>query len=80
MRRDQNIISIEKPIESVEEYIKRIDMLIEKNASKERIFAFRGEPQKHSTFCQPNIFRKNVLSTNKFYEKSLFNTDRKSVV
>ena len=39
MRRDQNIISIEKPIESVEEYIRRIDMLIEKNASKERIFA-----------------------------------------
>ncbi|MBP3936386.1 MAG: FRG domain-containing protein [Clostridia bacterium] len=78
MRRDQNIISIEKPIESVEEYIKRIDMLIEKNASKERIFAFRGEPQKHSTFCQPNIFRKNVLSTNKFYEKSLFNTMRQN--
>ena len=78
MRRDQNIISIEKPIASVEEYIKRIDMLIEKNASKERIFAFRGEPQKHSTFCQPNIFRKNVLSTNKFYEKSLFNTMRQN--
>lgn len=78
MRRDQNIFNIEKPIASVEEYIKRIDMLIEKNASKERIFAFRGEPQKHSTFCQPNIFRKNVLSTNKFYEKSLFNTMRQN--
>ena len=78
MRRDQNIINIEKPIASVEDYIKTIDMLIDKNSSKERIFVFRGEPQKHSTFCQPNIFRKNVLSTNKFYEKSLFNTMRQN--
>lgn len=78
MRRDQNIINIEKPIASVEEYIKTIDMLIDKNASQERVFVFRGEPQKHSTFCQPNIFRKNVLSTNKFYEKSLFNTMRQN--
>ena len=78
MRRDQNIINIEKPISSVTEYIKTIDMLLTKKAAKERIFVFRGEPQKHITFCQPNIFRKNVLSTNKFYEKSLFNTMRQN--
>ena len=78
MRRDQNIINIEKPISSVTEYIKTINMLLTGKAAKERIFVFRGEPQKHITFCQPNIFRKNVLSTNKFYEKSLFNTMRQN--
>ena len=78
MRRDQNIINIEKPISSVTEYIKTITMLLTGKAAKERIFVFRGEPQKHITFCQPNIFRKNVLSTNKFYEKSLFNTMRQN--
>lgn len=78
MRRDQNIINIKNPISSVEEYIGIVNKLIEKKASDERIFVFRGEPQKHSTFCQPNIFRKNVLSTNKFYEKSLFNSMRQN--
>ena len=78
MRRDQNIINIEKPISSITEYIDKINMLLTIKASKERIFVFRGEPQKHTTFCQPNIFRKNVLSTNKFYEKSLFNTMRQN--
>ncbi len=78
MRRDQNIINIEKPISSVTEYIQTINMLLTGKAAKERIFVFRGEPQKHITFCQPNIFRKNVLSTNKFYEKSLFNTMRQN--
>lgn len=78
MRRDQNIINIEKPISSITEYIEKINMLLTRKASKERIFVFRGEPQKHTTFCQPNIFRKNVLSTNKFYEKSLFNTMRQN--
>ena len=61
MRRDQNIINIEKPISSVTEYIEKINILLTKKASKERIFVFRGEPQKHTTFCQPNIFRKNVF-------------------
>ena len=78
MRRDQNIITIKEPISSVAEYISTIDMLLKKKASKERVFVFRGESQKHPTFCQPNIFRKNVLSANKFYEKSLFNTMRQN--
>ena len=78
MRRDQNIINIQKPISSIAEYISVIDTLIKRKESKERIFVFRGEPEKHPTFCQPNIFRKNVLSTNKFYEKSLFNTMRQN--
>ena len=78
MRRDQYIINIENPISSISEYITAIDILLKKKASKERIFVYRGEPQKYPTFCQPNIFRKNVLSTNKFYEKSLFNTMRQN--
>lgn len=42
------------------------------------IFVYRGETKKFDQYCTPNIFRKNILSTNEFYEKSLLNALRQN--
>lgn len=78
MRKDQFITKLDGTINNVADYITAIDTLVSNNKSDNRIFVFRGEPQKHETYCTPNIFRKDVLSSNTFYEKSLFNAMRQN--
>jgi hypothetical protein len=58
-------------ITSIEEYIERVSSLIS-NKDNETTVVFRGEDQIYPTPCQPNIFRKNILSRNKYFEKNLF--------
>lgn len=65
-------------IKSVSDYIEIVKRIIDKKSAPNRLFVYRGEPEKHITFCTPNIFRKNVLSSNDYYEKSLFNTMRQN--
>lgn len=65
-------------IRSVSDYIEIVKRITDKKSAPNRLFVYRGEPEKHITFCTPNIFRKNVLSSNDYYEKSLFNTMRQN--
>ena len=62
----------------VSQFIERVNALINSHTDKKVHFLYRGECKKYPNFCRPNIFRKNVLSTNPLYEKSLFNTMRQN--
>lgn len=65
-------------IEHVSEFIEEVHKLIDSHLNKKVYFLYRGECKRYSNYCRPNIFRKNVLSTNPLYEKSLFNTMRQN--
>lgn len=65
-------------IKCVADYIKAVQILISKRTNGKIQFLYRGECQRYDNYCRPNIFRKNILSTNKLYEKSLFNTMRQN--
>ncbi|XRG77037.1 FRG domain-containing protein [Rossellomorea sp. GAMAL-10_SWC] len=58
-------------INSVSEYINQINTLL-KNKKENQTIVFRGENDNYPTPCQPNIFRENILSKNKYFEKNLF--------
>ena len=62
----------------VSEFIDKVRSLIDSHSNKKVYFLYRGECKRYSNYCRPNIFRKNVLSTNPLYEKSLFNTMRQN--
>ena len=62
----------------VSQFIERVNALINSHTDKKVHFLYRGECKRYPNFCKPNIFRKNVLSTNPLYEKSLFNTMRQN--
>lgn len=79
MQKDSLIEKISKQeIRSVSDYINTIALFI--NAKKEEgvTFLYRGEPQVYDDYCKPNIFRKNILFTNEFYEMSLLNAMRQN--
>lgn len=65
-------------ITHVSEFIDRVRELIDSHSNKKVHFLYRGECKRYSNYCRPGIFRKNVLSTNPLYEKSLFNTMRQN--
>ena len=62
----------------VAQFIEKVSELINSHPDKKVHFLYRGECKRYPNFCRPNIFRKNVLSTNPLYEKSLFNTMRQN--
>lgn len=62
----------------VSNFIEKVNALINSHTDKKVHFLYRGECKRYPNFCKPNIFRKNVLSTNPLYEKSLFNTMRQN--
>lgn len=62
----------------VAQFIEKVNELINSHPDKKVYFLYRGECKRYPNFCRPNIFRKNVLSTNPLYEKSLFNTMRQN--
>lgn len=62
----------------VAQFIEKVNELINSHSDKKVHFLYRGECKRYPNFCRPNIFRKNVLSTNPLYEKSLFNTMRQN--
>ena len=65
-------------IKCVADFIKEVQKLISKHSNDKTQILYRGECQRYENYCRPNIFRKNVLSTNPLYEKSLFNTMRQN--
>ncbi len=62
----------------VSQFIEKVNELINSRSDKKVHFLYRGECKRYPNYCRPNIFRKNVLSTNPLYEKSLFNTMRQN--
>ncbi len=62
----------------VSQFIEKVNELINSHSDKKIHFLYRGECKRYPNYCRPNIFRKNVLSTNPLYEKSLFNTMRQN--
>lgn len=62
----------------VAQFIEKVNDLIRSHSDKRVHFLYRGECKHYPNSCRPNIFRKNVLSTNPLYEKSLFNTMRQN--
>ena len=62
----------------VAQFIEKVNEMINSHPDKKVHFLYRGECKRYPNFCRPNIFRKNVLSTNPLYEKSLFNTMRQN--
>ncbi len=61
-------------IKSVAAYITAVNKLIKTKKHLHRIFLYRGEPELYEeSACIPSIFRKNDLSNNEYYEKSLYN-------
>lgn len=65
-------------ITNVSQFIDKVRELICSHSNKKVHFLYRGECKRYDNYCKPNIFRKNVLSTNPLYEKSLFNTMRQN--
>ncbi len=63
-------------IESVSDFIKEVNRHISQHQDQGLLYLYRGECCRYSSCCRLNIFRKNILSSNPYYEKSLFNTMR----
>lgn len=59
-------------INNIADYIKEVSKIISKHDTTATTIVYRGESQIFETACQPNIFRKEVLKKNKFFEKNLF--------
>lgn len=57
---------------SVSEYIKELTAIIESESKKDFTIVYRGENRIYKNPCQPNIFRKEYLYKNEFFEKNLF--------
>lgn len=57
---------------SVSEYIKELREIIERKSKKDFTIVYRGENKIFKNPCQPNIFRKEYLYKNEFFEKNLF--------
>lgn len=67
-----------EPIQNVSQYIDRMNEYIGRRKTQDCIYVYRGEPENYSMPCRPNIFRKNVMSGNQYFEKSLFDSMRQN--
>lgn len=65
-------------IQNVSEYISRVNEYIQIRQREDCIFVYRGEPDIYPEPCRPNIFRKDVMNGNEFFEKSLFEAMRQN--
>lgn len=65
-------------IQNVSEYISRVNEYIQTRQREDCFFVYRGEPDIYPEPCRPNIFRKDVMNGNEFFEKSLFEAMRQS--
>lgn len=72
--------NMERPpgIHNVSEYLSRINAYITQKRQGDSLLVYRGEPEIYDKPCRPNIFRKNVLNGNRFFEKNLFDTMRQN--
>lgn len=58
-------------IEHISDYIAEIEKQIG-NAGEEQTIVFRGEIQEFEKPCYPNLFRKQILENNPYFEKNQF--------
>lgn len=65
-----------EPIQTIPDYIREIQALIEEEKQEHALVLFRGESKEYPTPCQPNIFRKDLYRKDKFFEKNLFDEMR----
>lgn len=65
-------------IDNVSDYIGRIKEYIKERNQENSILVYRGEPDCYPLPCRPNIFRKEVMNSNPFFEKNLFDTMRQN--
>ena len=65
---------------NISEYLNRVNIYIKQRRQGDSIVVYRGEPDVYNTPCRPNIFRKDVLNDNHFFEKNLFDTMRQNML
>ncbi len=65
-------------IHNVSQYLYRVGSCIKERQQGDRIVVYRGEPDVYDKPCRPNIFRRDVLNNNRFFEKNLFDTMRQN--
>ncbi len=65
-------------IRNVSEYLSRVSTYIRQRQQGDSVIVYRGEPDVYDNPCRPNIFRKDVLNGNDFFEKNLFDTMRQN--
>lgn len=68
---------VDGPIRSISEYISRVNHYTEA-WPVDSILLYRGEPEVYDKPCRPNIFRKDVMNGNLFFERSLFDAMRQN--
>lgn len=61
---------VDKKIDSIDSYIKKVKELTE-NIEDDTVIVYRGENEWYPTFCQPNLFRDDYFKQNRFIEKNL---------
>lgn len=74
--KEKNVQGME-PIRNISDYINRVNHYI-KAWPVDSILLYRGEPEVYDKPCRPNIFRKDVMNGNLFFERSLFDAMRQN--
>lgn len=65
-------------VSNISEYLSRVSACIEQRNQRDSLVVYRGEPDIYDHPCRPNIFRKNLLNENSFFEKNLFDAMRQN--
>ena len=65
-------------VSNISEYLNRVSVCIKNRQQGDGIVVYRGEPEVYDQPCRPNIFRKDYLNENVFFEKNLFDTMRQN--
>lgn len=65
-------------IHNVSEYLHRVGVCIKGRQQGDSVVVYRGEPDVYDKPCRPNIFRRDVLNNNRFFEKNLFDAMRQN--
>lgn len=66
------------PIRSVSDFIERISSYTRERGKPDHFCVYRGEPECYPSPCCPGLFRRGVLSENRFFEKNLFDAMRQN--
>lgn len=66
------------PIQNVSDFIERINDYVQERGKPDHFCVYRGEPDCYPAPCCPGLFRRGVLSENRFFEKNLFDAMRQN--
>lgn len=70
--------NLDRPIQSVSDYIQRVSEYIESRREERHFFVYRGEPELYPSPCRPGLFRMGALTEHPFFEKNLFDAMRQN--